>query len=111
MTDKKTQGHKDSGTQRHKKTKTRGQKDTGTKRHGNKKTRGHKDTGTQRHRDKKTQGHKDTGGTQRHRRDTKTQEEIIRQEILKTSKAFLYHGATDIPSMLFIFYSLLSMKI
>ena len=43
-----------------------------------------------------------TGGTQRHRRDTKTQEEIIRQEILKTSKAFLYHGATDIPSILFI---------
>ena len=33
MTDKKTQGHKDSGTQRHKKTKTQGQKDTGTQRH------------------------------------------------------------------------------
>ena len=30
----------------------------------------HKD----RHRVTKTQGHKDTGGTQRHRRDTKTQE-------------------------------------
>ena len=35
---------------------------------------GHKDRGTQRHGDTKTQGHKDTGGTQRHRRDTKTQE-------------------------------------
>ena len=69
MTDKKTQGHKDSGTQRHKKTKTRGQKDTGRKRHGDKKTQGHKDTGTKRHRDTKThEGHKDTGGTQRHRR-------------------------------------------
>ena len=39
-------------------------------------TQGHKDTGTQRHRrDIKTQeGHKDTEGTQIHRRDTKTQE-------------------------------------
>ena len=26
-------------------------------------------------------------------------EEIIRQEILKTSKAFLYHGATDISDV------------
>ena len=34
--------------------------------------------GTQRHRDTKTQeGHKDKGGTQRHRRDTKTEEEEI----------------------------------
>ena len=60
MTDKKTQGHKDSGTQRHKKTKTQGQKDTGTQRH-------RRDTKTQ-------EGHKDTGWTQRHRRGTKTQE-------------------------------------
>ena len=28
-------------------------------------------------------------------------EEIIRQEILKTSKAFLYHGATDISDVVF----------
>ena len=38
--------------------------------------------GTQKHRrDTKTQeGHKDTGGTQKHRRDTKTQEETKTQE-------------------------------
>ena len=81
-------------------------------------------------RDTKTQeGHKETGGTQRHKRDTKTQEGEIthrhfrrikveltdqkdfirgdhlmpnRQEILKTSKTFLYHGATDISDVVLL---------
>ena len=47
-------------------TKTQGHKDTGTQRQRDTKTQGHKDTETQ-------EGHRDTGGTQGHRRDTKTQ--------------------------------------